>query len=97
MQTMKKLLSLAYFTAALAAVFSFSAFAYLDPGTLTYVISMLAGLVIAGGAALAIFWRKIKKFFQGLGKGKSGDEKANLSDDLGDEIDPMAGVDGDKD
>ena len=90
MNITKKLLSLGFFTAALAALFALPAFAYLDPGTLTYVISMLAGLVIAGGAAVAIFWRKIKKFFQGLGKGKTEIRETNVADDLGDDIDPMA-------
>ena len=91
MKILKKLLAMSYFAAAMAVMFSVQALAYLDPGTLTYVISMLAGLVIAGGAAVAIFWRKIKKFFQGLGNRKdSADAGAVVHDDLGDEVDPMA-------
>ena len=91
MKTLKKLLGLGYFTAALAVLFGMQAFAYLDPGTLSYVISMIAGLFIAGGAALAIFRRKIKLFFQNLGKKKSAEE-TQTTEEVGGEFDPMADV-----
>ena len=39
------------------------AMAYVDPATLTYVIQIVAGLFIAGGVAIGIYWRKIKKLF----------------------------------
>ena len=41
-----------------------SVFAYVDPATLTYVIQIVAGVFIAGGVAIGVYWRKIKKFFQ---------------------------------
>lgn len=37
--------------------------AYVDPATLTYVIQIVAGLFIAGGVAIGVYWRKIKKAF----------------------------------
>lgn len=40
-----------------------SVYAYVDPATLTYVIQIVAGVVIAGGVAVGVYWRKIKKFF----------------------------------
>ena len=83
-----KILNRLYFGTALAALLSVTAFAYLDPGTMTYVFSMIAGLVIAGGAALAIFRRKIKLFFQNLGNKKT-DAAAAVSDDLGKDFNPM--------
>jgi hypothetical protein len=43
--------------------------AYLDPSTMTYVIQIAAGAVIAGGAAIAVFWHKIKRFFKRAFKG----------------------------
>jgi ribosomal protein S27AE len=43
--------------------------AYLDPSTMTYVIQIVAGAVIAGGTAIAIFWHKIKRFFKKLLQG----------------------------
>lgn len=37
--------------------------AYVDPATLTYVVQIVAGVFIAGGVAVGVYWRKIKKFF----------------------------------
>jgi high-affinity Fe2+/Pb2+ permease len=45
------------------AVFTLHASAYIDPSAATYIIQAVAGVVIAGGAAITIYWRKIKKFF----------------------------------
>lgn len=88
---MKKILTRAYFAFFMVLLFAAPAFAYLDPGTVTYVVSMIAGLFIAGGAAIAIFRRKIKLFFQNLGKKKAGAEAAS-TEDVGGEFDPMADV-----
>ena len=96
MKNAKKLLSYTYFGFFTALLMSAPAFAYLDPGTVTYVVSMIAGLFIAGGAALAIFRRKIKLFFQNLGKKKdtaASDVKENIGGEfnpMDDVVDPMA-------
>ncbi len=37
--------------------------AYVDPATLTYVVQIVAGIFIAGGVAIGVYWRKIQKFF----------------------------------
>lgn len=84
---MKKLFGRAYFVFFMMLLLSVPAFAYLDPGTVTYVVSMIAGLFIAGGAAAAIFRRKIKLFFQNLGKKK--DETAPVAEEENDVINPM--------
>lgn len=89
MKILKKLASHAYFAIFGALLLSVPAFAYLDPGTVTYVVSMIAGLFIAGGAALAIFRRKIKLFFQNLGKKKDASAPAE-AEEAGGEFDPMA-------
>jgi len=88
MKHVKKLIYYGYFTFFTALLLSYPAFAYLDPGTVTYVVSMIAGLFIAGGAAIAIFRRKIKLFFQNLGKGKKNDNAAAIQDEAG-EVNPM--------
>lgn len=88
---MKKLMSKLYFGFFMVLLFAVPAFAYLDPGTVTYVVSMIAGLFIAGGAALAIFRRKIKLFFQNLGK-KKDTQEAKATEEIGGEFDPMADV-----
>lgn len=87
---MKKLFGRAYYVFFMMLLFSAPAFAYLDPGTVTYVVSMIAGLFIAGGAALAIFRRKIKLFFQNLGKKKTTTEEK--TEDVGGEFNPMEDV-----
>ena len=92
MKNAKKLLSYSYFGFFTALLLSAPAFAYLDPGTVTYVVSMIAGLFIAGGAALAIFRRKIKLFFQNLGKKKDATAAEN-KEKVGGEFDPMEEVD----
>jgi hypothetical protein len=89
MKTVKKLLGKGYYVFFMMLLFSLTAFAYLDPGTVTYVVSMIAGLFIAGGAALAIFRRKIVLFFRNLGK-KS--PKQDVPEEKGGEIDPMDDV-----
>lgn len=88
---MKNLFRKLYFGFFMVLLFAVPAFAYLDPGTVTYVVSMIAGLFIAGGAALAIFRRKIKLFFQNLGKKKAADTETT-AEHFGGEIDPMADV-----
>ena len=85
---MKKLLGRAYFVFFMMLLLSVPTFAYLDPGTVTYVVSMIAGLFIAGGAAAAIFRRKIKLIFQNLGKKK--ETPAEAAEEAGGEFDPMA-------
>ncbi len=36
-------------------------FAYIDPSVMTYAIQAIAGVVIAVGAVVVVFWRKAKK------------------------------------
>ncbi len=35
--------------------------AYIDPSVMTYAIQAIAGVVIAAGAAIGIYWRRAKK------------------------------------
>lgn len=35
--------------------------AYLDPSVMTYAIQAIAGIVVAVGAVVGIYWRKAKK------------------------------------
>ncbi len=46
---------------ALILVFSTTAFAYIDPSVMTYAIQAIAGLAIAVGAGVAIYFHRIKK------------------------------------
>jgi hypothetical protein len=53
--------------------------AYLDPSTMTYVIQIVAGAVIAGGTAVAVFWHKIKRFFKRLFKGGAEEKRIDAA------------------
>jgi len=43
---------------------SATAFAYIDPAATSYIVQIVAGVVIACGVAVGIFWKKIKMFFR---------------------------------
>lgn len=60
---MKKLIKYLYYAAALAMLLTVSSAAYIDPSAMTYIIQIIAGVVIAAGAAFGFYWRRIKRFF----------------------------------
>lgn len=37
---------------------------YIDPAMTSYIIQIVAGVVVACGAAVGIFWNKITRFFR---------------------------------
>ena len=45
-------------------MFGLNANAYIDPSVMTYVIQAVAGVVIAVGAAIGIYYRRAKKKIQ---------------------------------
>ncbi len=57
----KKLLTYAYFGVCTAILLSVNAGAYLDPSTMTYLIQIIAGVLIAAGATAGIVWHKLKR------------------------------------
>lgn len=71
---MRKVFAKMLFVLGLMVTFSTTAFAYIDPSVMTYGIQLVAGLVVAVGAVIGIYWRKAKKKIQN----KLGiDENAN--------------------
>ena len=44
--------------------FGLNGSAYIDPSVMTYVIQAVAGVIIAIGAVVVIYWRKAKKKVQ---------------------------------
>lgn len=55
------IISLVLFVCCFALFGSFSpASAYIDPATTSYVLELIVGAVVVGGAALGYYWRKIK-------------------------------------
>lgn len=47
--------------------------AYIDPATTSYVLELVIGAVVVGGAALGYYWRKIKN------KVNKNEEKSNAA------------------
>lgn len=81
----KKLINLftvLFFVVAFAVLFSACTLAYIDPSVMTYAIQATAGIVIALGAALGMYFRSAKKK---IGKKLGVDENKNKeveSDDI---------------
>ena len=61
---MKKIFARMFFAVGLMMAFSTTAFAYLDPSVMTYTIQVVAGVIVAVGAVIGIYWRKAKKKMQ---------------------------------
>ena len=58
---MKKLLAFfAFFVLSMLCCITY-ALAYIDPSAMTYIIQIVAGAVIAVGAALGFYWRRLKR------------------------------------
>ena len=53
-----------YLTAFIAQLRSINIGAYLAPSVMTYAIQVVAGVVVAIGAVVGIYWRKAKKKVQ---------------------------------
>lgn len=61
MKKLVRILGAVYFSFAFMLLFGTNAKAYIDPSVMTYVIQAVAGVVIAVGAIIGIYWRKAKK------------------------------------
>lgn len=64
MKKTKTFFKFTYFFFAFSLLFSITSFAYIDPATTSYLIQIVAGVVIAAGATVGIFWKKIKMSFR---------------------------------
>ena len=73
---MKKTILTLVNAVCLLTVFTIPASAYIDPATTSYVIQIVAGIIIACGAAVGIMWSKIKRLF----KKKDGGEQLDMAD-----------------
>lgn len=50
-------------------------FAYLDPGTGSYIYQLIIAGIVGASFAIKVFWNKIKFFFINLFSNKAHDEK----------------------
>lgn len=53
-----------FLTCGLMVAMTMNASAYLDPSVMTYTIQAVAGVVVAVGAVVGVYWRKAKKKVQ---------------------------------
>ena len=60
-KTIRYLLFTLYCFVSAMLLFGVTAYAYIDPSVMTYVIQAVAGVVIALGAVFGIYFRKMKK------------------------------------
>ena len=78
-----KLAKFTYFFTACFVMLSIHAHAYIDPSAMTYLIQIIAGVVIACGAAFGFYWRKLKRALR----------KKKEDDTASDAVDAAEGVD----
>mgnify|MGYP000129302022 FL=1 len=64
MKKISKIGILSVYTLLVIIMLSESAMAYIDPSVMTYAIQAIAGIIIAIGAFVGIYFRKIKKNVQ---------------------------------
>ena len=61
MKKISKILFVMFFIVSFMLFYSENVNAYIDPSVMTYAIQAVAGIAIAVGAFLGIYFRKIKK------------------------------------
>jgi len=71
MKKLERLLLLGSFFSIAFVFFPKYIFAYIDPGTGSYVIQLLIAAFIGVSFAIKLFWKKIKIFFSTFLKKKS--------------------------
>tara|TARA_B100002051_G_scaffold207016_1_gene197981 strand:+ start:57 stop:287 length:231 start_codon:yes stop_codon:yes gene_type:complete len=71
---------LIFFTYNIIAIFLIvsNAYAYLDPGTGSFILQAIIGFLAAVSAGFLYYWTKVKNFFLKLFKKKDNDEKTDI-------------------
>ena len=69
------LYKLVYVLVVLLICFTSTAYAYLDPGTLTYILTLIAGAVVGASTVLKQYWYRIKSIIT------RKSDKSNISND----------------
>lgn len=73
---MKKFIIMVCLVLLMMVMLSTTAFAYIDPAAGSYIVQIIAGVVIALGITIGLFFKKIRLFFRNL-KLKSIENKLN--------------------
>ncbi len=61
-----RFISLVALTALSTVALMRTAWAYIDPGTTSYMIQIIAGVVITIGVSIGVFWKRIRLFFRNM-------------------------------
>ena len=69
-----------YFTGAMV-IFTQNCYAYIDPASTSYIIQIIAGILIACGTAIGIGWNKFKRKFKKKDGETAAPELQKKSDD----------------
>lgn len=75
-----KVIRLAFYLICASAFMEINAAAYIDPATTSYVIQIVAGIVIACGTGIGILWSKIRRKISKK-NGEEAPKPANLKTD----------------
>ena len=54
-----------------------NAYAYLDPGTGSFILQVIIGFLAAASASFIYYWSKVKNFLSKIFKKNNKDEKTN--------------------
>lgn len=79
---MKKLITCIYFSIAFLCFSTIYAQAYIDPSVMTYAIQAVAGVAIAVGTVVGLYWRKLTKGLRKLFRVRNNHHKLNESDEI---------------
>ena len=61
---MSRIMYCMFLTCGLMAALTMNASAYVDPSVMTYTVQVVAGVVVAVGAVVGVYWRKAKRKVQ---------------------------------
>mgnify|MGYP001472932852 CR=1 FL=1 len=74
---MKKILTFLILNIIAILLVVTNAYAYLDPGTGSFILQAIIGFLAALSAGFLYYWTKIKNFFLNVFKKKNNDEKTD--------------------
>lgn len=60
----KKLFKIIFSVSLASVVLTQNCYAYIDPAATSYIIQIIAGIIVALGAVFGVMWSKIKRFFK---------------------------------
>ena len=69
----KKLFKIIFSVSLASVILTQNCYAYIDPAATSYIIQIVAGIIVALGAVFGVMWSKIKRFFKKKDKEDTND------------------------